>query len=206
MAAKHLNLATIVDKGKVDSSKSFLILFEVAVKDSVGSLVDTLRFAKNSANVTFGGNTYTAANFDINIDIQADREPSVSITAEDETRTLLSYLDIYDGLVNSDVTMLIVHEDSLSGNAELEETFVVVGCSVKGYVVSIELGVESAVSKRFPNFRQFKDRCMWKYKGARCKYAGGLATCDYTRNGANGCVAHGNEINFGAFPGLNDLQ
>jgi hypothetical protein len=29
-----------------------------------------------------------------------------------------------------------------------------------------------------------------------------MATCDYTLDGANGCRAHDNEINFGAFPAL----
>jgi cell wall-associated NlpC family hydrolase len=29
-----------------------------------------------------------------------------------------------------------------------------------------------------------------------------MPTCDYTRDGPNGCIAHGNEPQFGGFPGL----
>lgn len=204
--AKHLNLSTIVDKNKVDSDKAFLVMFKVDVKDQLGATINTLRFVKNSENVTFNGDLFVAGNFDINITMEAQSEPSVSITAQDQTRSIQSYLDLYDGLVNSDITMYVVHEDSLDGPAEMEETFLVTNASANDYVVNFELGVEGAVSKRFPNYRQFTNRCMWKYKGLRCKYSGPMATCDFTRDGANGCVAHNNEINFGGFPGLKDLM
>jgi phage-related protein len=205
MTARHLNLSTIIDKNKIDSDKAFLFLFEVGVKDSAGALVTTLRFAKNSENVIFMGNTYTAANFDLDIKIEQNTEPQVTLSAQDQTKTLATYIDAYDGLVTSTARMLVVHEDALDGPPEMDEEFLIIDSRVANYVVSFNLGTESAVAHRFPNFRQFKNRCAWKYKGQRCKYAGALATCDYTRDGPNGCIAHNNEINFGGFPGLNDL-
>jgi phage-related protein len=129
----------------------------------------------------------------------------MTLAAQDQTQLLAQFVEAYDGLVGSDVTLYVVNSGALSSPPEIEETFKVVGASVQTYVVTINLGVESATSARFPPFRQFKERCVWKYKGVRCKYAGVLETCDYTRSGANGCVAHDNEINFGGFPGINDL-
>lgn len=205
MGAKHLNLSTIVDKNKIESDKAFILLFELVVKDYNGATVDTLRFAKNSENVIFMGNTFVAANFDIDIKLEANQEPTIAISAQDQTRALQSFIDIYDGLVNSTCKMLVVHEDSLAGPAELDEDFLITDTQVNNYVVKMNLGVETAVAQRFPNYRQFQNRCAWKYKGNRCKYAGAMPSCDYTRDGANGCIAHSNEINFGAFPGLNDL-
>lgn len=206
MAAKHLNLSTIVDKNKVSSDKAFLLLFKVTVNDTNGDFVTNLHFAKNSEDVTFMGDAYTAANFDIDVQIEQGTEPQIKLTAHDETKALAAYIDKYDGLVKSSVTLYVVHEDMLaSGPAEIDEDFLITEASVNEYVVSFTLGVETAVAQRFPNFRQFQNRCSWKYKGTRCGYTGAMPTCDYTRDGANGCIAHANEANFGGFPGLNDL-
>jgi phage-related protein len=205
VSAKHLNLSTVVDKNKIESDKVFLLLFKIVVRDYLGAEVETVRIAKNSENVIFMGDVYQAANFEVNISVEESKEPSITLTAQDQTKTLSTYVDLYDGLVKSDATLYVVHEDSLDGPAEMSEDFLVIDASVSEYVVSLSLGVESAVAQRFPNFRQFRNRCGWKYKGIRCKYSGGMPTCDFTRDGANGCIAHGNEVNFGGFPGLNDL-
>lgn len=206
MAAKHLNLSTVVDKNKVASDKAFVLLFKVVVNDTNGAFVTNLYFAKNSADVVFQGQTYTASNFTLDLSVEVGKEPEVKLSAQDQTKTLAQYIDTYDGLVKSTVTMMVVHQDMLpAGPAEISEDFIITEASVQEYVVSFTLGVETAVAQRFPNFRQFQNRCAWKYKGTRCGYAGGLATCDYTRDGANGCIAHSNEANFGGFPGLNDL-
>jgi phage-related protein len=205
MTAAHLNLSTVIDKNKIDSDKTFLFLFSADVKDSTGALITTLYFAKNSEDVQYNGNTYQAANFDIDIQIEAGQEPQITLRAQDQTRTIQSYIDLYDGMVKSTVKLLVVHEDALpDGAPEMDEDFLVIESSVNEYIVEIKLGTESAVAQRFPLYRQFKNRCAWKYKGVRCKYKGSMPTCDYTRDGSNGCIAHGNEPNFGGFPGLND--
>lgn len=206
MGAKHLNLSTVVDKNKIESDKAFIILFVLDVKDAAGATVTTLRFAKNSENVIFMGNTYQAANFELDMKVETGKEPQITLSAQDQTQTLSAYIEQYDGLIKSEATMLVVHEEALDGPPEMEEQFLIVDTSVNKYVVSITLGIETAVAQRFPNYRQFRNRCAWKYKGIRCKYSGGMATCDYTRDGPNGCIAHGNEVNFGGWPGLNDLM
>lgn len=205
MPAKHLNLSTVVDKNKIASDKVFLVLLEVAVKDFSEATVATIRFCQNSSNITYQGNEFTAANFSLDIKTEANKEPEMTLQAQDQTRMLSQYVDEYDGLVKSECKLIIVNSGSLTAPPELEETFIVTGASIANYVVTINLGTESAVLQRFPNYRQFKERCVWKYKGLRCKYAGAMTSCDYTRTGPNGCIAHNNEINFGGQPGLNDL-
>lgn len=203
--SKHLNISTIIDKNKIASENAFLVLVALTVKDSAGATVETLRFARNSENVTFQGNEYQAANFDIKIQTAVNEEPTISLSARDQTRTLSAYIEAYDGLVKSEVKLYVVNSGSLTAPPELEEDFLVTSASVSEYVANLTLGVESAVAQRFPNYRQFKERCAWKYKGIRCQYAGPMATCDFTRDGPNGCVAHGNEINFGGYPGIVEL-
>lgn len=39
--------------------------------------------------------------------------------------------------------------------------------------------------------------CILEYKGCACGYSGDLPGCDKSWDGANGCVAHGNEERFG---------
>lgn len=200
--ARHLSVGSVIEKNKIASEELFLILIDAVINDEDGNYVNTLRFVKNSENIDFGGNNYQAANFDIDITIENNTEPSIRMTAQDQTRTLAQYIEAYAGLVKSSVTMTVVNSGALDGPAEIQETFKVVSANISEYVVEFELGTDSTVNLRFPNFRQFRDRCSWKYKGTRCGYSGGLAKCDYTLLGDNGCQVHNNVTNFGAFPGL----
>lgn len=201
----NLNIASIIDKNKVSSTNVFLILLEVEVRDSAGALVETLRVVKNSADIVFQGNTYTAANFELDIKLEATQEPSITLEVHDETRQLAQYIDAYDGLVRNKIRVMIVNSGSLNSPADIDEEMIVLTSSLSSYTARFELGVESSLGLRFPNYRQFKDRCFKTFKGPRCQYAGAATTCDYTREGVNGCKAKNNEINFGGFPGINEL-
>lgn len=201
--AKHLTVGTIIEKNKISSDTPFLILVDAIIRDENNDIVQTIRFAKNSENVVFNGETYQAANFDIDISVENNSEPSIKMTAQDQTRTLSQYIEAYGGCVGSEIVMTVVNAGALDAPPEIQETFKITSSAVNEYVVEFNLGTDSTVNRRFPLHRQFKDRCSWKYKGNRCGYSGGLATCDYTFLGENGCVAHNNAANFGAFPGLN---
>lgn len=201
----NLNIATVIDKNKIASANTFLILVEVYVVDSGGSPVTTLRFVKNSENITFETHEFIASNFEMDFKLESTKESTITLTAQDQTRQLAQYVDAYDGLVKNRVRLIIVNSGSLTSPAEIDEYMLVRQGSTSSYVTTLELGTESALGNRFPNYRQFKDRCFKQFKGIRCQYAGSDATCSYTRTGTNGCIAKGNEINFGGFPGINDL-
>jgi phage-related protein len=201
----HLNISTVIDKNQIASDKAFLVLLEVMIKDSDGNDIDTVRLAKNTEDVVFEGETFLASNFEMDMKLDTGKEPQITISINDPTGQIITYVDIYDGLVKSKVRMLIVHEGALDSPAELDEVMLVKSTTTSGYAVSFELGAESSVGHRFPQYRQFKDRCFKTFKGPRCQYAGPDATCDFTRTGVNGCVAKNNEINFGGFPGINNL-
>lgn len=202
--AKHLSVGTVIEKNRIASENAFIILLQLDVKDENGDPVTTIRFCQNSENVVYGGETYYAGNFTLDFQNENGKEPAMSIAAQDQTKTLTQYVDAYDGLTDNEVIITVVNTGNIDGPPEMQETFKIVSSSIKNYVVTFQLGIESAVNKRFPNYRQFKDRCQWRYKGLRCGYAGAMTSCDYTLKGANGCVAHGNQNRFGAFPGLNN--
>jgi phage-related protein len=201
--AKHLSVGSIIEKNKIASEETFLILMDAIIRDEDGKTVNTLRFVKNSENIVFDGQAYQAANFSFDISMELNSEPTIKLSAEDQTRTLAQYIEAYAGLVNSTVIMTVVNSGALSGPAEIQETFKIMSASVNEYVVDFDLGTDSAVNKRWPQYRQFKDRCPWRFKSKRCGYTGPMSTCDYTLAGGNGCMAHANVKHFGGFPGLN---
>lgn len=204
---RHLTVATVIEANKVASATPFLELIEIEILDANGSHVEWLRLAKNSENVDFEGNTFYAANFQVSVSQKAGEEPSISISAYDITGAIRGYMERYDGGVGFPLRYIIANADRLEEPAELSEDFTILGSTAPpGYKVNFTIGSESPLRFRFPISIQEADRCRFKYKGLRCKYAGELGSCDYTRFGANGCVAHDNEENFGGFPALRYLN
>jgi phage-related protein len=184
---------------------AFIELLDVKVTDENGTLVETLRFCKNNENLTYQGETYVAANFELKITNNTNEEPRISLDAKDVTGILRQSMEQYGGGVGFPVTFTVVNTAKLDDPPEMVETFDVKAAKADGYNVSFQLGVENPLSLAFPIGKQFRDRCRHKYKGARCKYAGALGSCDYSYAGANGCIAHQNEANFGGFRGLKNL-
>jgi phage-related protein len=114
-------------------------------------------------------------------------------------------MEIYGGGVGFKVVVGVLNTGRLSAPPEVQEFFEVMSASASEYVVSFTLGAENPLSKIFPRRLQVKNFCAWRYKDpSTCGYSGGLSSCDLTLNGVNGCKAHNNEANFGAFPGINN--
>lgn len=204
--ARHLSVESVIDKNKVSSATAWVALLKIDVVDpNDRSVVETLHIARNDENVIFNGVIYQAANFDFQVNQRQGETPSVTLTAQDQTRFIQSRMEAMAGGVFSEVTLIVVNTDRLDEPPELEETFAVVGSSTKNYVVTFNLGAENPLSVAFPRRRQFKDRCAWAFKGYGCPYVGPSNSCDYTLNGANGCKAHfpgSRELPFKGLPGL----
>jgi hypothetical protein len=204
---RHLSVATIIEKNKIASTVAFLPALQIHVRNpGTGSLVETLYVVDNTENLTYQGNVYTAMAFDLDIKVEAGEKPEMQLGMKDYTRAIQGRMDLYGGGIGFDVTFLIINSGNLEQPPELMENFTVTGANVKDYNVTFRLGAENPLTRRFPARFQFKDRCPWRYKGAECKYAGPLATCDYTLQGENGCAAHNNSENFGGFPGIKPVS
>jgi len=201
----HLSVATVIEKSKIASNVAFVILLEIDVTDpNTRDVVETLRIARNSEDILFGGNLYRAANFSINIQQKDGEEPSVSCTARDPMGTITSLLEAYAGGMNSPVRMIVVNTGRLDKPAEMVETFQITTTSFaeQNAEVNITLGSENPLSVRFPLHYQYRDRCCWRYKSLECGYVGSMPKCSYTLEGADGCRAHSNTLHFGGIPGL----
>jgi phage-related protein len=205
-AYKTISIATAVEKGQVASSVPFLLTLDITVKDvQTGTTGVEFRLVKNTENLTIGGQLYTAADFDIELKEESGAQPQVTLSVPDFSRSIMGMIEPYGGGVGSTVIIGVVNAARLSDPPEVQQFFEVTGTSASEYHVSFTLGAENPLMKLFPRRQQTRDYCTWKYKDPRtCRYSGGLPTCDLTLNGANGCKAHANAVNFGGFPGINN--
>lgn len=204
---RHLTVATVIEANKIASATPFLEMIEIDVRNAAGVHVEWIRLVKNSENVTFEGEQWYASNFSVSVSQKTGEEPSISVSAFDITGVIRGYMERYDGGVGFPLRYVIANADRLDEPAEISEDFTILSATAPaGFEVRFTIGTESPLRLRFPISIQEPDRCRFKYKGVRCKYAGLMATCDYTKDGANGCIAHDNEANFGGFPALRYLN
>jgi len=199
-----LSVASVIEKNSIGSNTPWLVLLDIEVVDpSSGVIVEVLNIARNNEDVDFNGVTYSRGAFDIELKSDAGSQSQISLSVKDMSRAVQARMQEYGGGVGFNVTVYVVNSGALDQPPEVAEYFQVTAAQAQEYIAQFTLGAENALSYTFPRRRQTHDYCQWRYKDPdTCAYSGGLATCDLTLNGANGCRAHSNERNFGAFPGI----
>lgn len=200
-----LSVASAIEKSKIASNVPFLVLLDIAVFAPLAptTLIETLRLTNNSTGITWNGNPYAPAQFDLDLSAESGKQSSLQLEIWDIARAIQSRMQEYGGGVGFTVTVTVLNSGNLSQPAEIQETFEITGASASQYKVRFTLGSENALAKNFPRRVQTRDFCQWRYRSTECGYTGGLPTCDLTLKGPNGCSAHNNTINFGGFPGIN---
>ena len=202
----HLSLATAIDKNRVASNVVYLILLEVDIRDpDQGNVIETIRCVSNNEPVTFQGNQYLTIPFNITVTSDKDTSPSAQLDVYDLGQTFQARLQAYGRALDWPSRIYVVNASAPDGpSLELRYDFDILSATAKdeNYTISFTMGAENPLTLRYPPRQQFRNRCFWQYKGPNCLYSGSLPTCDYTLNGANGCRAHNNVINYGGFPGI----
>lgn len=197
---QHLSVASMIDKNKLASEYKFLVLIKLDVLDpETNNFVDELYFARNDEDIEYQGNTYQAANFDLETKVESGELHDVSLSVTDYSGAVRAALELYDGGVGSRVTMIIVNSGDLHLKPELEETFDVIGASANVFTIKFSIGANDVLTRRCPRRQQLKDFCSWTYKSSDCGYTGNLPTCAFT---LTDCKAHNNATNFSGFPGV----
>lgn len=200
---KSFSVANVIEKNKLATGEAFLVLLEIILVDTTtGGVVDTIYVVNNNENITYDLNIYQAFPFDLQLSQESGGVPEISLTATDFQKILISHMNSLSGGTGSSVIVRVVNSGNLSAEPELEETFEVIDASASDYKINVKLGAENALRKNFPRGVQMRDRCRWRYKGTECGYVGPIASCDLSLQGANGCAAHNNTLNFGGYPGL----
>jgi phage-related protein len=196
---KTLPTNLIAEKNLMHSPDPWLILLEITLTDAGPT---TLRFVKNTENITYGGNTYTAFPFQLSmVETNSKGEiPQVTLKVCNITRFLTPYLNSLDGGIDSTVKIIVVNNKYLAEDySELELDFSVMGCEVDAYWVTWTLGMVNPLNRRFPLYRFLANHCRWIFKGAECGYAGSATTCNRS---FDDCIARDNTEYFGGFLGM----
>lgn len=198
--AKTLPAALVIEKNKINTSSAWLVLLDITLTDATN-----LYLVQNTEDITYGGQVYTAAPFQLEI-IKADSTgsiPSVTLSIGNATRLIQQYLESLNGAVGSSVKITVVNSDNLTEDySELELNFTVVGAKSNAEWAVFTLGAPNPMRQRFPLEQFLANYCMWvnHYKGLECGYAGALPTCT---GSLDDCRIHNNSARFGGHPGLN---
>lgn len=202
--ATHLSIATVIEKNRIHSVDAFVVLLEIdVINPATNQLVETLYFARNPEDITYQGKLYTKSNFDLQMKHESGSPAEVSINVHDYTRAVQARMQEYGGGIGFDVRFIVINTGNMTQPPEIMEKLKVIGATANNYNVSFKLGAENPLSLRFPRRIQSPDKCSFQFRSPECGYAGWMTTCDYTLQGDNGCVAHGNTPRYGGFVGIN---
>ena len=196
----NLSVAGILEKSLLDSDGVWLLLVEVVIPDSE----EPLRLVRNSENIVWKGNTWTAFNFKLG-EITEDNKgkpQAVPLQISNITQTVQAYVEKNNGLTGTTVTLRVVHSQHLDNiMPELEEIFTVESTTCDSNWVTFYLGSDISTQLRFPFRRVLKNFCAWRdyYKGIECGYTGALPACDGT---LQSCRVRGNSVRYGGEPSI----
>lgn len=192
----NLSLALLQEKNKLVATAPWLILLTLTPV-----LGDPVRFARNTEDVEFGGETYLAFAFELG-ELRSNSDgkvQGVGLRVANPERIFAPLMDANDGLIGAAVELVVVHADNLSEDyADLTLNWTITSSTVEDEWLSFELGAESPMRRRFPLYAGHPTSCNWIFKGAECAYAGAVTTCDRS---LDTCRTLANSARFGGRPG-----
>lgn len=130
--------------------------------------------------------------------------PSSMLRVSNVRRILQGAITQYQGAVGSTVSLYVVNTASPGGECDLAVQYTILKSQPSNLWITFTLSAASPIRQLFPKWIYNQGGpCLWlsEYKGPRCGYAGNLPTCDGSFDGANGCIAHGNNRIL-AFPSI----
>ena len=162
------------EKNKLSTNSCFLILLEIRLQS-------TVYICYNNEDVTWKGQLYQAFPFEIGEITEDDTsDPHVSLKVSNVARGMQWYVEDSGGGVGTEVILRVVNSLNMSGDADLEEYFVVTACKIDEQWIEFTLGNGYSARTRRPLDRYMKNNCPFKYKGIRCGYNGNQGSCMHT--------------------------
>jgi phage-related protein len=193
-----LNIVQLFDAYRLASDGAYIILLDIALSGGT-----TLRICRNTEDITWGGDLYTAFPLELD-DVNEDGKelPGLTLKASNVLGVLQGYVEAA-GSADADITLRIVNSNHLDQDADHEEYFAASKISFDAQWAKLTLGAENPMSIRIPVSRHMADFCRFVtttgFKGLECAYAGAGTVCNGT---LAECRAFGNSARFGGEPGL----
>ena len=158
-------------KNQISQSGVWLWLLEIEILNG-----PTLRYARNTEAVTYGGNVYSPFNFSIgNFVVNTDGElPEIEAYITNIGYAVQAYMRDYDGLVGSTITCLYVNTTYLDVDySEDAMSWRVSGVGNMWPHLAVTLGVPTEVRGRAINTRYSAYACSHeRFRDAWCGYVG----------------------------------
>ena len=173
-----------------------------------------LYITSNPESVTFNGHSYDPFPM-TRADIVRDSDGNISDLSVTVANVGREMTNAVSGLRGNSVALDITNTNALT--VSYSYTFVVKDVIITDIAATLRLGSVNLLTLDFPRERFMRTRCSWVFGSTGCGYdtarSGALTTCDQTLNGANGCVAHGDDevaagrarlhpLRFRGYPGL----
>jgi phage-related protein len=161
------NLKT--QKNLISQVDPWLILLDITLPDST-----ILRFVRNTEDVTFQGNSYTAFPFELEAQKMANKGelPSIQLRVSNVTRFIQYYLEINNGGLGGTVVVTLINNAYLLEDySMLQTTYTIISASSDVNWATWSLGAPNPLRRQFPLYRYLPKTCSWPFKGVECKYA-----------------------------------
>lgn len=187
----------VLEKNKIASSAPWLLLLDLILPNGAH-----FRFVRNTEDVTFLGNTYTALPFEVDAISEESKGqiPNVVLRIANVGRILQGFIEETNGAVGARVILTVAHASYLtSGYMAFQAEFDVIATHVDALWITLTLGIPNPMRRRFPTYKYIPDICQWDFKSAECGYTGQATSCNKT---LARCRELGNSRRFGGFIGL----
>jgi len=196
---KTLPSNLVTAKNLINQAGGWILLVQMTLPDDAGTV---LRYARDTQDVEYGGNTYTRFNFDVSLveNSQRDQLSEVSLNVSNISQVLCAYLTDPDDVIGAAVVLTFVHTENLTeSHAALAVNFTVKNYAMGPDTVEFTLGGANLAMQRFPLNEFIAMQCRHVLGDALCQYAGAVTTCD---GKLSTCRTLSNSQHFGGFPGL----
>jgi phage-related protein len=186
-----MDTSLVLEKNKLSGTVPWLILLEVSIPSTPAT---TIYLVRNTEDITFNSQTYTAFPFELDVSKQVSKGdiPTIELRVNNVTRTLQSYLEDYDGLVDESVTIRVVAKPT--GESVYHEaaswTYDILAVHSDAQYVYFTLGAPNPLSRRFPLYRYIAFNCRWRFRldssvvAPECGYAGNDSATTWTQSTA----------------------
>lgn len=196
-----LSSTAIQEKNALATDGVFLICLKVIVPGT-----DPIYLVRNTDDIVWAGQTYQAFPFELD-EIGQGKDgsvPQVNLRISNVTGVMESYVQAYDAYCKANgysritVSIYVINSKNLvDPTPECEHEFILKNPSSTAQWMTFILSASNPFRLRSPMNRILKNYCSYRFKDARCQYAGAVTTCDHT---LPTCRVLGNSIHFGGFP------
>ena len=208
-----LSSVAYLEKNKLSSTGIWFILLKV--KTPGGTII---RVCLNTEDVIWpvtGGNTYIAFPFEIDEigDTSKGEIPQITMRVSNVGRVMQQYMEAEEGLVNSEVTIRVVHSTHVTttslgtginnSSPEVILQYDILDAHCDSMWATFILGAGSPYRMRFPRNRVISGFCRYIFKSARCGYAGSETNCDRSLSTCRDIMS--NSARFGGAPGVSRI-